>query len=104
LTNWRLDGLQKAIAAKKVPPFQDLFAMNHDAFYKKDKGTNYAQSRYLLYYLQENKLLHGYYKAFHKNRVTDPTGIETLKQILNEKDLPAFQQRWEKWVLTLRFQ
>jgi hypothetical protein len=103
MTNWRLAGLQKAIANKKLQPFQDLFALDADEFYAEEKGTNYAQSRYLLYYLQEEKLLHAYYKAFIKNRKTDPTGLQTLKDVLKEKDLPAFQKRWEKWVMTLRF-
>jgi hypothetical protein len=103
LTNWRLAGLQKAITAKKVPSFETLFEMDADTFYTQDKGTNYAQARYLLYYLQQQNLLHAYYKAFLKNREKDPTGFETLKEILKEKDLPAFQKRWEKWVMTLRF-
>ena len=103
LTNWRLPGLQKAIKDDKVPPFKDLFDMNNEVFYTKDRGTNYGQSRYLLYYLQENNLLHDYYKAFVKNHETDPTGYATLKDILKEKDLPAFQARWQKWVLTLQF-
>jgi hypothetical protein len=103
LTNWRLAGIQKAINDKKVPRFEKLFAMQNYDFYYRDRGTNYGQSRYLCYYLQENNLLHDYYKAFVKNQKTDPTGLETLKEVLKEKDLAAFQERWEKWVLTLRF-
>jgi hypothetical protein len=103
LTNWRLAGLQQAIKAHKVPTFETLFDMDPDTFYTRDKGTNYAQARYLLYYLQEKNFLHDYYRAFKKNQKTDPTGLATLKQILKEKDLPAFQDRWEKWVMTLRF-
>ena len=103
LTNWRLPILQKAITADKVPPFKDLFDMDAETFYTEDKGTNYAQSRYLLYYLQQNNLLHDYYKAFLQNQKADPTGLDTLKTILKETDLDAFQDRWQKWVLTLHF-
>jgi hypothetical protein len=103
LTNWRLAGLQKAIADNKVPPFKDLFALDPETFYTKDRGTNYAQSRYLLYYLQQNNLLHNYYKAFVKNQKSDPTGLETLKTILQQNDLDAFQEHWQKWVMTLHF-
>jgi hypothetical protein len=103
LTNWRLAGLQRAINGDKLPPFKDLFAMDQEAFYTKDKGNNYAQARYLLYYLQEKNLLHDYYKRFTKDQKTDPTGLESLKKTLKEDDLDAFQKRWQKWVLTLRF-
>ena len=67
------------------------------------KGNNYAQARYLCYYLQEKNLLTKYYQEFTKNVKQDASGYETLKKILNEKDLTTFQKRWEKWVLTLRF-
>jgi len=102
-TNWRLAGLQKAIGAKKVPAFKELLAMDSDTFYTQDRGTNYSQARYLCYYLQEKGLLREYYKAFVKNQKADPTGLATLKQVLGEKDLEAFQVRWEKWVMGLRF-
>ncbi|HUU11278.1 MAG TPA: hypothetical protein VM431_12185 [Phycisphaerae bacterium] len=62
LTNWRLDGLQKAVRAGRVPPFKDLTSTTDDAFYHKDKGTHYAQARYLC-----------------------PTGYKTLQEVLGLK-------------------
>src|SRR5438128_7902621 len=56
-TNWRLPGLQQAIRAHAVPSFKTLMALETDAFYNEDKGTNYGQSRYLCYYLQQKGLL-----------------------------------------------
>jgi len=102
-TNWRLAILQKAIAAGAVPSFEKLTATDTQSFYGDDRAANYAQARYLCYYLQEHALLHRYYKAFVANQKTDPTGYETLKQVLNETDMDAFQKSWEKWVLTLTF-
>jgi len=32
----------------------------------------------------------------------DPTGFNTLKRVLGEVDMAAFQKRWEKFVLALR--
>lgn len=103
LTNWRLAGLQKAIRAGSVPTFKALLSTSSDEFYGEDSGTNYAQSRYLLYYLQENGLLLTFWKELLANHAADPTGYETLKKVLGEKDMDAFQKRWEKWVLTLHF-
>ncbi len=99
--NWRLRGLKEAIVLKLLPSFKTLAAFSSDQFYGEDSGMNYAQARYLLYYLQEKGLLVNYYHAFRKSHKTDPTGYKTLKKILGEKDMTAFQQRWEKWVMEL---
>jgi hypothetical protein len=104
LTNWRLAGLQEAILAGGVPPFEVLAAESDSEFYEgRHRDTSYGQSRYLMYYLQQNGLLEDFYAKFHANHVKDPTGLATLKQVLGEKDLAAFKQRWEKWVLALTF-
>ncbi|MBW2459904.1 MAG: hypothetical protein JRI68_35770 [Deltaproteobacteria bacterium] len=103
LTNWRLAGLQKAIRRGRVPSFATLTATSSGDFYDADPGTNYAQSRYLLYYLQERGLLVRYYHEFFANRSQDPTGYQTLTQVLGEADMGAFQRRWETYVLGLRF-
>jgi hypothetical protein len=107
-TNWRLPGLQRAVRRGRLTPFQKLLAMDGRAFYDDDdEGTNYAQARYLCYYLQERGLLVRFYHEFHKARAShkaraaDPTGFDTLKKVLGETDMDAFQKRWEKFVLGL---
>jgi len=101
-TNWRLPGLQRAIGAKAVPSFQDLTGMDTSAFYNDDKGTNYAQSRYLCYYLQEKGLLVKFYQEFHARQQEDPSGFKSLQKVLAEPDMNAFKTKWEKYVLDLR--
>jgi hypothetical protein len=100
-TNWRLPGLQQAIRDRAVPAFKTLMEMNERAFYNEDKGTNYGQARYLCYYLQERGLLVKFYREFYAHRGDDPSGYKTLQTILNEPDMKAFQQKWEKFVLDL---
>jgi hypothetical protein len=100
-TNWRLPGLQRAIRRGGLTTFKTLLAMDARAFYDDDRGTNYAQARYLCYYLQERGLLTRFYREFLNKRATDPTGFDTLKKILNEPDMEAFQKRWETFVLGL---
>ncbi len=102
-TNWRLKGLQRAIRQRSVPTFQALTAMSDHAFYDEDRGTNYAQARYLFYYMQEKGLLRDFYAAFRAARKTDPTGYATLVRVLGETDMAAFKDAWEAYVLTLRF-
>lgn len=102
-TNWRLAGLQEAIAQGGLPSFQQLTAMTEQQFYRGDRGTNYAQSRYLCYYLQEKGLLTRYYKEFVANAKSDPSGYKTLTSVLGEQDMAAFQKRWEAYVMQLHF-
>ncbi len=103
LTNWRLAGLQEAIRDRRVPTFHALVHTTDDDFYEADPGTNYAQARYLLYYLQEKGLLERYYRAYHAGHRADPTGWASLIAVLGERDMTAFQARWETWVLGLEF-
>jgi hypothetical protein len=102
-TNWRLAGLKDAIRADTLPTFEELTAMDEAAFYGGSRGDNYAQARYLLYYLQEKGLLRRYYRAFHAAREKDPTGYRTLVSLLGEKDMAAFQKSWCDFVLRLRY-
>lgn len=104
-TNWRLAGLKKVIRKGALPTFKKLMAMNDDEFYggENSYSDNYAQSRYLLYYLQEKSLLRTYYKNFTKNQKEDPTGFYTLKKLLKEDDMVAFQKRWEAYALKLMY-
>lgn len=101
-TNWRLPGLQAAIKAGKVPSFKDLMSLSSRAFYDDDKGTNYGQSRYLCYYLQQRGLLVKYYREFVKHQKDDSSGYKTLVRVLAVRDMTAFKRRWEKFVLSLQ--
>lgn len=100
-TNWRLPGLQKGINKKIVPTFKALTSMPDREFYREDTGTNYAQARYLCYYLQQKKLLTKFYKKFLIDRKTDPTGYKTLQKVTGERDMKVFQRKWEAFVLNL---
>jgi hypothetical protein len=44
-----------------------------------------------------------FYHQFADGRKDDPTGYKTLKAVLGEADMAAFQKRWETYVLGLRF-
>jgi hypothetical protein len=103
LTNWRLDGLKRAIRAGKVPSFEELCAMDPTTFYERDRGSNYAQARYLLYWLQQEGKLVTFWKRAVANQAKDPTCYAALRETIGEEDMAAFQKRWEKFVLALQF-
>ena len=103
LVNWRLPGLKKAIKANTLRPFAEL--INDPQFCREDLvGINYAQSRYLMLYLQEKGRLTNYYKVFRGDVKEDPTGLETLKQIVAPQSFDVFEKEWRAWVMTLKFE
>jgi hypothetical protein len=111
LTNWRLAGLQEAIRKSALGTTKALVSTSTEEFYGPRSGSNYAQARYLCYYLQEKGLLVKYYKAFHRaakepeGAMRDQTGYETLRRILGPEgeDMAEFDRRFRAWALTLRF-
>ena len=103
LPNWRLAGLQRTIARGELQSFETLAHLPHGEFYRDETGTNYAQSRYLLYYLQEHGSLREFYRTFRARRAQDPTGYDTLAATLGERDMDAFKRRWERYVIALEF-
>lgn len=103
LINWRFKGLEKAIKEGRTISFEQLTSMTGGEFYGGDSYSEYyAQARYLCYYLQEKGLLVKFYHQFVAAAQADPTGCATLKRVLGESDMQAFQKRWEKFVLGLR--
>ena len=100
--NWRLAGLQKAIRGEKLRSFSEL--IEDPKFYREDLvGVNYAQARYLMFYLQQKKLLAKYYAAFRDGAKDDPTGLTTLKKIIEPQALGDFENDWKAWVMELSF-
>ncbi|MCH5372417.1 MAG: hypothetical protein JJ992_00445, partial [Planctomycetes bacterium] len=90
----------------ELPSFESLCKTTTYQFYAQDPGTNYAQARYLCYYLQQRGLLAKYYQQFRENVDEDPGGYETLKAVLGIEDeagMQKFAETWKEWVMTLRY-
>lgn len=102
-TNWRLRGLQFEIQSKTLPSTQQLCNTTTNEFYQSSKGDNYAQARYLCYYLQKHDLLQNFYRTFSKNVKRDPTGYRSLKSVLGDPDMDEFDQKWQAFCMKLRF-
>lgn len=101
--NWRLPGLQAVIKSGRLPGFAALCATSSDEFYGERSGVNYAQARYLCYYLQEQGRLRDYYHAFVAGADLDPGGYTTLRQLLGHRDMPRFEREWRRFVLDLQW-
>jgi hypothetical protein len=105
--NWRLPGLQRAIQKiqktqkGRGPRLADVLSASRGEFYGDERGAMYAAARYLCYYLQEKGLLRRFYKEFHARHDDDPTGEETLADVLGAPTVDAIQPDWEAFVLGL---
>ncbi|MBN2344623.1 MAG: C39 family peptidase [Deltaproteobacteria bacterium] len=101
VVNWRLDGLKYDIENAQLGSFERLMNLTHNEFYEDRAGANYAQSRYLLQYLQYKRKLREYYQEFTAHAHDDPSGLNTLKRLMHITDMKAFERDWKDWVMNL---
>ncbi|MBI4853913.1 MAG: hypothetical protein HY819_19120 [Acidobacteria bacterium] len=100
LNNWRYPILKKAIDTNSFVKLEKLLTTTEEQFYDDQEGYNYAQARYLCYYLQQHGLLTTFYKRFKQQQTNDPSGIKTLTEVV-KKDLNSFEKDWIEWAKTL---
>jgi hypothetical protein len=99
LVNWRLPALQKAAEEKKLRPLREMIAT--DDFYGEQRGLNYAQSRYLMMYLQQQgKLeeLYRYYRDHHDGADAAVTAVETV----TGKKIEQLEKDYLAWMMQLK--
>lgn len=100
LTNWRLPGLQKLIANRTLRPTRTMIAAND--FRGALEGANYAQARYLCFYLQQQGKLTEFYQVYRANQSEDPLGEASLAQVLKITDWAEFDREYWHWVMALK--
>lgn len=83
--SFRIIPLRRALYEGSYTDLQHLMETNDDELYGKRTSYYYAQSRYLLMYLQQAGLLEKYYKYFRDNFKKDPSGIKQLQEITGKK-------------------
>ncbi len=98
LLNWRLPELKEGIRNGHFVPLAKLLAGTSDQFYQDPAGMHYAEARYLLYYVQEKGKLREYYRRFVARAKRDPTGVNTLCEVLGFKSIAELQAHWLSFV------
>ena len=99
LTNWRLAGLQSALASGSAGNLAQLVTMSDAQFRDEDEGLHYAQARYLMMYLQEEELL----RDFIARALKDESAAHALRATLGEARWKSLDRVWRKWVMALRY-
>lgn len=99
ITNWRLTGLQRGLAANSIPSLAVMMSTDSDGFYGADYDS-YAMARFLCQYLQDHGKLGEMFQAFLADE-EDLTGGAALQKVtgLSAAELDPL---WRKWVRGLR--
>jgi len=100
VTNWRLPGLKDAIFHRRLRRLRSL--ITSDDFYSKDAGTNYAQARFFVQYLQHRGVLFRFYKAFRAQGPGRDLGASLVEKTLG-KSLEQVEADFLRWVGRLRY-
>lgn len=69
-----------------------------EAFYEDPQGLNYAQARYLCYWLQERGLLVKFFRRAQELKEQDRTGLKALTEVLGEDP----DKQWAEWARYVR--
>jgi len=99
LVNWRLAGLQKALAEGKL---RSLASLVRDNDFRGERETvNYAQARYFCLYMQHQGVLKDYYHKFRANQKHDPLGYKTVGEVFPERTWEELEADYRAWVREL---
>ncbi len=97
LSNWRLNYLIHAIHQKRLGSLEALIAARR--IRNDQQAIDYAQSRYLCLYLQQRDLLPLYYRKLRANSATDPSGMQTLREVFSVAALDDVDRHFRNWVI-----
>lgn len=82
--NWRILALRRAFRENTYTGLETMMKTNDNELYGERTSFYYAQSRFLLMYIQQTNLLDNYYKLFRDTYNKDNTGITQLEETLNK--------------------
>jgi len=82
--SWRIAALRRAFRENTYTGIKTMMETNDNELYGKRSSFYYAQSRYLLMYMQQTVSPDKYYKLFRGTYDDDNTGITQLEKTLNK--------------------
>lgn len=99
MSNWRLNVLLDAIQLSKLDSIEAL--ISRPSIPPERADVDYAHARYFCLYLQSRRLLAPFYRKFRRAVETDPTGIVTLRKLLQADSLETTDDEFRRWALDL---
>jgi hypothetical protein len=95
LPNWRLRFVRDGIASHELPTIEQL--LNRPSFRGHREGLSYAHAQAVCLYLQDRGLLAAYYRKLKANVRNDPSGVQTLCELLGLHDCELLEQDFRQW-------
>ena len=93
--NWRVHQVLRAMHENHLRPTGDL--IQGKSVRANNEAIDYAHARYVCLFLQDQQLLEPFYRKLRSRAETDPTGWQTLREIVvceKAQDLDADFHRW----------
>jgi hypothetical protein len=100
LPNWRLRFVRDAMETEELPTIEEL--LNRPSFRSHREGLSYAHAQALCLYLQDRGLLAAYYRKLKANVRNDPSGVQTLWELVGIDDCESLERDFRQWVRRLR--
>lgn len=97
--NWRGHFLAQALRGGLLQPLEGL--LQSGGLRPEHEAVDYAHARYLCLFLQERGLLSAYYRKLRFAHDRDPTGAETLQELLNAGSLAEIDREFRAWAAGL---
>lgn len=95
--NWRVHHVLRAMYEKNLRSIDAL--VKGQSVRGSHQAIDYAHSRYLCLYLQELQLLEPYYRKLRARADSDPTGWQTLLEVLKVEDAKQLDGEFQRWVV-----
>lgn len=95
-SNWRMSLLRDALRQKKLPALESV--IRTQSFRGEGEGLNYALVRCFCLYLQDRGLLSHYYRKFRSTVKDDPSGINTLCELLEVRSGDELDIEFRAWL------
>jgi len=101
LISGRLEAVQSAASRGRHIPLAQFTRFSHQQ-YMQMAGLCYAEGRYLLVYLHEQKKLKDFYHTYcDKEYEKDPSGVSALEAVFG-KPLSDIESDWRTWLLSIK--
>ncbi len=97
----RIIPLRRALENNTYTTIEFLMKTNDEELYGKRTSFYYAQSRYLLMYLQEKGLLESFYKNFRDTYHEDETGISQLETLI-KKPISSIDEDYLEYIKSFK--
>jgi hypothetical protein len=99
IKNWRINELIPAIKGRYATSLEDLLQQSDAQFYGDNSTLNYAVSRYLMQYLQDQGKLEQFYGRIRDR--SDADAIASLRAVFGNQSLSDIESAYHKWVAKL---